>query len=174
MLPHDRLSRNEHEGVLDEPPDVVASFMLGPLERIGAEVEQRRQAKLNHRLRPDVEPMRLLFHEDRLPLVVAKSGEVAVVGPVEELAALVGALAGEKVALIVAVEVNLEVLPGGVITRQQLVLDVGLTGRRDQRWRPVLCRKNVVDLGSRRAPAQASAPSPERDSRLPSWCSSRP
>ena len=136
MLPHDRLSGNKHEGVLDEPPDVIAGFMLGPLERVGAEVEQRRQPKLNHRLRPDVEPMRLLFHEDRLPLVVAKSGEVAVVGPVEEFAALVGALAGEKVALVVTVEVNLEVLSGGVITRQQLVLDVGLAGRRDQRRAP--------------------------------------
>ena len=120
MLPHDRLSGNQHKGVLDEPLDVVAGFMLGPLERVGSEVEQRRQPKLNHRLRPDVEPVGLLFQEDGLPLVVAKTGKVAVVGPVEEFAALVGALAGEKVALIVAVEVNLEVLAGGIIARQQL------------------------------------------------------
>ena len=114
MLPHDRLRRDQHEGVLDEPPHVVAGLVLGPLERIGAQVEQRRQAQLDHRLRPDIEAVRLLLQEHRLPLLVAKPGEVAVVGPVEELAALVRALAGEQITLVVAVEVNLEVLAGGV------------------------------------------------------------
>src|SRR5438034_1247923 len=101
--------------MLDEPPDVITGFMLSPLERVGSEVEQRRQAKLNHRLRPHVEAMGLLFQENGLPLLVAQTREVAVIGPVEELAALVGTLAGEKIALVVAVEVNLEVLAGGVV-----------------------------------------------------------
>ena len=88
--------------------------------------------------------MGLLFHEYSLPLLVAKAGKIAVVGPVEEFAALVGALAGEKVALVVAVEVDLEVLAGGIVAQQQLVLDVGLAGRRDQRRRPVLGREDSL------------------------------
>ena len=150
MLRHDRLRRDEHEGVLDEPSHVVAGLVLGPLERIGAQVEQHGQAQLHHRLRPDIEAVRLLLHEHRLPLLVAKAGEVAVVGPVEEFAALVRALAGEQVALVVAVEVNLEGLAGGIVALQQLVLDVRLAGRGDQRRRPVLGREDVVDLGARR------------------------
>jgi hypothetical protein len=47
-------------------------------------------------------------------LVVTQAGEVAVVGPVEELAARIGALAGEHVALVVAVEVHLETFAGCV------------------------------------------------------------
>ena len=94
MLAHDRLRGDQHKGVLDEPPDVVAGFVLSPLERVGPEVEQRWQPKLNHWLRPDVEPMGLLFHEYGLPLVIAQTGEVAVVSPVEEFAALVRAFAG--------------------------------------------------------------------------------
>ncbi len=38
--------------------------------------------------------MGLLFEEDGLPLVIAKPGEVTVVGPVEKLAAFVGAFFG--------------------------------------------------------------------------------
>ena len=40
MLPHDRLGRDEHKGVLDEPTHVVARFVLGPFKRIGSQVEQ--------------------------------------------------------------------------------------------------------------------------------------
>ena len=49
----DRLRRDEHEGVLDEPAHVIARLVLRPLERIGAQVEQQRQAELHQRLRPD-------------------------------------------------------------------------------------------------------------------------
>src|SRR6266567_4734508 len=97
MLRHERLCRDEHKGVLDEPSHVVARLVLSPLERVGAQVEQHGQAQLHHRLRPDIEAMRLLLQEHRLPLLVAKAGEVAVIGPVEELAALVRALSAEKI-----------------------------------------------------------------------------
>ena len=50
MLPHDRLRRYEHESVLDKPPHIVAGLVLGPLERIRAQVEQHGQAQLHHRL----------------------------------------------------------------------------------------------------------------------------
>jgi len=39
MLCHDRLRRDEHEGMLDEPPHVVARLVLGPFERVGAQIE---------------------------------------------------------------------------------------------------------------------------------------
>src|SRR5262249_42922738 len=50
---------------------------------------------------------------NRLPLLIAKAVEIAVVGPVEKLATLVGTLSGEQVTLVIAVEVNLESLAGG-------------------------------------------------------------
>jgi hypothetical protein len=43
--------------------------------------------------------VRRLFHEHRFVLVVAQAGEVAVIGPVEELAAQIRPLPGEHVAL---------------------------------------------------------------------------
>ena len=117
VLPDERLSGNEHKGMLNEPLDVIAGFMLGPLERVGSQVKQRRQAQLDHWLLPDTEPFSFLLHEYSLPLLVAKAGKIAVVGPVEEFAALVGALAGEKIALVVTIEVDFEVFPGGIVTR---------------------------------------------------------
>jgi len=53
-------------------------------------------------LAPDVEAFYLLLQEHRLPLFVTKAGKVAVVSPIEELAALVRAFAGEKIALVIA------------------------------------------------------------------------
>ena len=49
----------------------------------------------------------LLLEEYDLPLIVAQAGEVAVVGPVEELLALRRS-AGEEVVLVVTVEIDLE------------------------------------------------------------------
>ena len=80
--------------------------------------------------------MRLLFQEHRLPLLVAQARKIAVVGPVEEFAPFVRALAGEQVTLVVAVEVNPEGLAGGGVALQQLLLDVRLAGRGDQRRAP--------------------------------------
>ena len=97
-----------------------------------------------------LEPFGLLLQENRLPLVVAKTGKVAVVGPVEEFATFVRPFAGKKVALIVTVEMNFEVLARRIIALQQLFLDVGLASSGDQCSRPILCREDLVDLGSRR------------------------
>ena len=68
----------------------------------------------DERLLPDFQALVLLLEEDDLPLVVAQAGEVAVVGPVEELAAL-GRAAGEEIVLVVAVEMDLEGLAAGVV-----------------------------------------------------------
>src|SRR5215470_9737346 len=126
MLRHDHLRRDDDERVLDEPSYVIACLMLRPLERIGAQVEQQGHPQLYQRLRPDVEAMRPLFHEYGLPLLVTKAGEVAVIGPIEELAAFVRALAAEQITLVVTVEVNPEILAGGIVTLQKLGLDVRL------------------------------------------------
>ena len=61
MLPNDRLRGDQHEGMLDKPLNVVTGFMLRTFERVGSKVEKRRQAQLDHWLRPDIEPMSLLF-----------------------------------------------------------------------------------------------------------------
>jgi hypothetical protein len=106
MLGHDRLRRHQQEGVVDEPAHVVARLVLGPLERIGAQVEDSRQPQLRQRFGPDVQSLRPLLQERGLPLQVAQAGEVAVVGPIEELAPLVWTFAGEQIALVVAIEVH--------------------------------------------------------------------
>ena len=117
----ERLRRNQDEQVLDEPSVVIAGLLFGTLERVGAQIEQLWRAQLDQGLHPDLEAMRRLFHEHGLVLVVAQSGEVAVIGPVEEFVALVGTLAGQQVALVIAVEVHFEGLVAGRVALQQLV-----------------------------------------------------
>jgi hypothetical protein len=77
---------------------------------------------------PDTKAFGLLLQKYRLPLLIAKTSEVAVISPVEEFASLVWPLAGKEVALIVAIEMNLEVLARRVLTLKQPVLDRGLSG----------------------------------------------
>src|ERR1700730_2504444 len=104
MLSHDRLRRDDHERVLDEPPHVVAGFVLCPLERVRAQIKQHGKPQLHHWLLPYTEAFGLLFEEHRFPLIITKASQVAVVGPVEELAAFVWPLATKKVTLVIPVE----------------------------------------------------------------------
>ena len=91
-------------------PDSMFAFSNGSERRLN-----RSGARSgDERLLPHAQALVLLLEEDDLPLVVAQAGEIAVVGPVEELAPLVVA-AGEQVVLIVAVEMDLEGLAGGVV-----------------------------------------------------------
>ena len=130
VLRHDRLCRYQDKHVIDKPSDVVAGLLFRPLERVGAQVEQLWRAQWDQWLHPDLQSVRLLFHEHRLVLIVTQPGEVAVIGPVKELAALVGALAGEKITLVVAVEMHLEALAAGVVALQELLFDVRDARRR--------------------------------------------
>ena len=93
-----RLRGNEHKGALDEPADVIAGFVLGSLERIGSQVEQRWQANWTMGCADRAKPW-AFCSMIRPSMVVAKTAD-AVDSPVEDSAALIGALAGEKVALI--------------------------------------------------------------------------
>ena len=81
----------------------------------------------------------------QLPLTVAQRREVAVVGPVEELPARrLLLLALEVRQQVVAVEVDLVVAAHGRVAREQLLLDVGLADRGQQRRQHVLVREHVV------------------------------
>jgi hypothetical protein len=81
---------------------------LGSLERVGAQVEQLGQAQLNQRLGPDIEALRPLLHEHRLPLVVTQAGEVARRRSSRRTRGDVRALACQQLTLVVAVEVHPE------------------------------------------------------------------
>ena len=83
-------------------------------------------------------PWTCLLAEHHLPVLVAHRHELGVVVDVEELLARgLLLLAGEHRQLVVAVEVHLERLAHRVVAREQLVLDVRLAGRGQQRREPV-------------------------------------
>src|SRR3954464_924268 len=83
------------------------------------------QAQLDERLLPDVEAVRALLEEGELPLVVAQRGELAAVGPVEELLAwCFGGLALEEGHEVVAVEVDLVGLAADLLAGRELGDDV--------------------------------------------------
>ena len=109
-LTHVLLRRHEHEGVVHAPPSVVDAFVVGALERIGAQVEELRKTQGHERVLPDIQAVRALFREDDLPLVVAQADQRAVVVEVEELLARARRLAGERIGDVVAVEWTLKVL----------------------------------------------------------------
>src|SRR5262249_47906997 len=130
------------------PLGVFSSLELGPLERISAQVDQLRQAKRYEWVLPHVETNRALFQKQNLPAVVAQGCKVAVVGPVEILLALTWAGAGQQITLVITVEMDLEGLTGRLITGQEFLRDVGVTGGRYQRRHPVFMREELVDLGA--------------------------
>src|SRR5262249_26976565 len=149
MLPHDRLRRNQYKRMLDEPSHVVARLVLPAFERIGTQIEQLGCAQRHERLHPDLKAVRRLFHEYDFVLIVAKAGQIAVVGPVEKFTTLVSAFARKQIALVVAVQVHLEGLSGSTVTLKQLVLDVRLAGCCNERRDPILGQEDIVDLGMR-------------------------
>jgi hypothetical protein len=108
MLAHDVLRRDDQEGVLDAPVVVVSGVALGPLEGVGPQVHELREAQRHRRVLPHVETYGALLQEQELPLLIAQGGELAVIGPVEKFLALAWTGAGQQIALVVAVEVNLE------------------------------------------------------------------
>src|SRR5215475_9444176 len=106
MLRHNVLRRDEREGAFNPPLGVFSGLGLCPLERIGAQIKQLRQAKRDQRVLPHIETDRALLQEQDLPAVNAQGGKVAVIGPVEKLLALAWSGAGQQITLVVAVEVH--------------------------------------------------------------------
>ena len=120
-----RLGGNEDPQVFDEPPYVVAGLDFRPLEWVGDAVEQLGCAQGHEWLHPDLQAMRRLFHENHFILIVAQPSQVAIIGPVEELAALVRTVAGQQIALLVAIQVHFVNLVAGAVAFQKPALDVG-------------------------------------------------
>ena len=83
--------------------------MVGPLVRVGPQVEQLRDAQFGEGLGPD--PQRAfttLLEEDDLPVVEPQRGEIAVVVHIEEvLPRALGGLPGQVRQLVVSVQMDL-------------------------------------------------------------------
>ena len=143
-LPDVLLRRHEQEDVLDPPLLVAHAIVVGRLERIGAQVEDLRQAQRHERFLPDIEAVRALLGEDDLPLVVAQADQRAVVVEVEELVARAGRFAGQRIGDVVAVEMDLEGLVADLHALEQLLLHVRDARRGQQRGQHVFVREDVV------------------------------
>src|SRR6185369_14979127 len=70
-LPDVLLRWHQNEGVIDPPPPVIDAFVVGGLERIGAQVEKFWETKWHEWVLPHFQAVRALFGEDDLVLVVA-------------------------------------------------------------------------------------------------------
>ena len=81
--------RDRHDDVrpVEEPVVVGVRVVLGPLERIAAQVEEQRHAQLDERLAPDAEGLAPVLEEDDLPVLIAGGDDLAVVVHVPELLA---------------------------------------------------------------------------------------
>src|SRR4030042_6289399 len=86
-----------------------------------------------------------LFGKDKLPLVVAKRQQIAVVAEVKELMPWAGRLAGEGVGDVVSVEMDLEGLVADLHTLEQLLLRVGHANRRHDRRDHIFVGQDVVE-----------------------------
>src|SRR5262249_17508148 len=118
-------------------------------ERTGATVDYAGRPQRLKWFGPGVQSLRPLLHEHGLPPQIAQAIEVAVVSPVEELAASVRTFAGEQITLVVTVEVNAKILARSIVTLQQLLLDVRLASGGNERGRPILGGEDLVDLAAR-------------------------
>jgi hypothetical protein len=106
--------------MFDEPFVIVARFNFSALQGVRPEIEQFRRTQRFEWVQPNLETMRGLLHENGLILIIAKAGEIAIVGPIEEFVALVRPLASENIALVVAIEMNLEGPFASGVTLQEL------------------------------------------------------
>src|SRR6266850_1471316 len=144
---HHRLGRNEWAGTVRHEK-VVESVRRDVRALIGVrpQVEEFRNTQLGERLGPNSQrSRRALLFEHELPVFVTHGDEIAVVVEVDELLARAAwLLTGEIGKLIVAVEMNFPGLAPGLVTFEQLVLDVRIAGCRHEGWHPVEGTDDVV------------------------------
>ena len=76
----ERLHRHLDEGAFDHP-SVIKNGVVAAFERIGAQVEQLRQAQVRKLTRPDADALVILLKEDAFPLVDPDRNELAVIVP---------------------------------------------------------------------------------------------
>src|SRR5258705_9172659 len=144
---HDGLRRDEWtRSVRYEPVIVGIRRDIGAFVGIGPQVEEFRDTQLGKRLGPDSHrARRALLLEHELPVFVAERDEIAIIVEVDELLARATVLlSGEVRELVIAVEMHLPGLAAGLVSLQQLVLDVGIAGGRHQGRQPVEGADDVV------------------------------
>src|SRR5688572_27601168 len=112
--------------MLDAPSGIIASVRHRSLEGVGLDIDKLREAQRDERVLPHRKTLSALLEEDQLPAVITQTGQIAVIGPVKKLLALAGAGTGQDVALVVAVEVDLEGLACRLVAGQQLFFHVRL------------------------------------------------
>src|SRR4030095_15403017 len=102
-------------------------------------VKDFRDTQLSERLRPDSQrARRALLLEDNLPVFVAQRDDIAIVVDVDELLASTALLLSREVGqLVIPIEMDLEGLASGLMTLEQLVLDIRLARHRPQGGQPV-------------------------------------
>src|SRR5215467_4897568 len=84
-LADERLSRHEHECVIEDPIVVGIRGDVCPLVGIRPEVIELRKPQGHERLGPDTQrPWSALLHEDQLPVVVPQRSDLLVVVDVDE------------------------------------------------------------------------------------------
>jgi hypothetical protein len=64
-LPDILLCRHQNEGVIDPPLTVTDAFVVGDLERVGAQIEQLGEAQRDEGILPDIQTGRALFGKRR-------------------------------------------------------------------------------------------------------------
>src|SRR5450755_2145578 len=86
-----------------------------------------------------------LFQENEFPFFVPESSKITIVGPVEKLFARSRRLTCEQVHEVVAIKVDFECLPIGLVALQQLLDNIRFACGRQKRCSPILMRANIVD-----------------------------
>src|SRR4030095_9648119 len=107
-LPDVLLRGHEHERVVNPPVSIVYAFMVGGLERIGAQIEKFGEPQRHKWVLPHVQAVRALFGEDDFVLVVAERDKRTVVVEVKEFLAWARRFSSQRVGQVVAIEMNLE------------------------------------------------------------------
>ena len=139
-------SRQQQVNMIEIPVPVGIRSDGRLFVRIGTQVVEPRNPRLYERFTPDSQSTLFpLLGEHDLPVVVAQSGQIAIVGEIEKLLArTLGFLSGQIRKLIVAIQMNLVLLAARTVSLEQFLLDVGHARRRQQGGRPVEVGNDVV------------------------------
>jgi hypothetical protein len=84
LLGYDRLHAADQLGVRDHPVPVGIRVLVGPPERIAAQVEHLGRTQSCEWLEPALERLGPLFHQHHFPVIVPDGQELSVIADVEE------------------------------------------------------------------------------------------
>ena len=123
-------------------------FLFCTFEGVHAQVADFWSAQFGEGILPDFESFFFLFEEGHLPVAVAKGGDAAVIGPVDELLARPFAFAPESGAEVVAVEVDLVGHVADLAAFAEFFLGGRVAGGGDECGEHVLVGADVIDDGA--------------------------